>query len=251
MSIKGSVILVTGAANGIGLATAKRFAAGGARVVMSDIDRERGEAEVQELREQSYDARFAYCDVGDPDSIDQLFAHLDSELGRLDFAFNNAGIEGNLVPIDTSDPSDWDRIIAINLSSIYHCMRHEIPMLRQAGGGAIINCSSIAGLVGTQGGGMYCATKHGVIGITRATALDVARDKIRVNAICPGAIDTLMVQRAVGANPDLRSVIEEMQPIGRMGTAEEIASAVYWLCQPDAALVTGIALPLDGGWTAR
>lgn len=251
MTLQGSVALVTGGASGIGLAAATRLAESGSRVILSDIQQDQGEREAASLREAGNEVQFVYCDVGDPESIKQLFDQIRTDAGTLDIAFNNAGIEGNMGPLADSDPAEWDRVIGINLSSIYHCMRHEIPIMRAAGSGVIINCSSIAGLVGTPGGSIYCASKHGVIGITRATALEVAREKIRVNAICPGAIDTAMVQRAVDARPEVREMIEGMQPIGRMGNAAEIAEAVLWLCHPEAALVTGIALPLDGGWTAQ
>jgi NAD(P)-dependent dehydrogenase (short-subunit alcohol dehydrogenase family) len=251
MSVEGKTILITGAAAGIGLATADLFARNGAKVVLSDIQRDKGEAETARLKSSGYNVTFVYCDVGDRESVDHLFEQINSIYGGLDFAFNNAGIEGKMGPIETTDPAEWDRVININLSSVFRCLQHEIPMMREAGGGVILNCSSIAGLVGTHGGGAYCASKHGLIGLTKAVALDLAREKIRVNAICPGAIDTSMVERAIGDRPEVREMIEGMQPIGRMGTSAEIASAVLWLCQPEAALVTGIALPLDGGWTAH
>jgi NAD(P)-dependent dehydrogenase (short-subunit alcohol dehydrogenase family) len=251
MKIAGSVALVTGAAAGIGLATARRFAESGARVVLSDIQREKGETAAAELREAGREAEFVYADVGDSDSINSLFQRIEETYGELQFAFNNAGVEGIPSPLDTSDDRDWDRVIAVNLSSIYRCMKHEIRMMKRNGEGVIINCASVAGLVGTRNGAIYCASKHGVVGITRAAALDFAREKIRINAVCPGAIETEMVQRAIEASPEVRTMIENLQPIGRMGSADEIASAVLWLCQPEAALVTGAAFALDGGWTAQ
>jgi NAD(P)-dependent dehydrogenase (short-subunit alcohol dehydrogenase family) len=251
MAIAGSVLLVTGGASGIGLATVEMFAQDGAKVILSDIQKEPGEAAAERLRNDGHDVQFVYCDVGDSASVDNLFDEIRSLHGRLDFAFNNAGVEGKMGPIESLEPSEWDRVINVNLTSIFRFLQHEIPMMREAGGGVIINCSSIAGLVGTRGGGIYCASKHGVIGLTRAVALDVARENIRVNAVCPGAIDTAMVERAIDARPEVRTMIEGMQPLGRMGSAVEIAAAVRWLCQPEAALVTGIALPLDGAWTAQ
>lgn len=251
MSITETVALVTGAASGIGLATARRFAEAGARVILTDIQAEKGESEAAQLRSAGTDARFLHCDVADPDSIKQLFEVIASEYDRLDYAFNNAGIEGSMGRVEDSDPADWHRILSVNLTSVYECMRHEIPLIRAAGGGAIINCSSVAGLVGIAGGAMYCATKHGVIGMTRATALDLARERIRVNAVCPGMIDTPMVERATAGAPELKDSMATLQPLGRLGTPDEIANAVIWLCQPESELVTGVALPLDGGWTAQ
>jgi NAD(P)-dependent dehydrogenase (short-subunit alcohol dehydrogenase family) len=251
MSFEGSVVLVTGAASGIGLDTARTFAREGATVVLSDIQRDKGKQATSDITNEGLNAEFIHCDVSDSDSIDQMFNSIKESYGRLDIAFNNAGVEGNMGPIDSLTLEDWDRVISINLTSVFRCMQHEIAMMRGNGGGVIINCSSIAGLVGTQGGGIYCASKHGVIGLTKAAALDLAADNIRVNAICPGAIDTSMVQRAIEANPGVRSIIESQQPIGRMGTVAEISAAVLWLSRPESALVTGIALPLDGAWTAK
>lgn len=247
----GKVILVTGGASGIGRATVDLFAQNKASVVLSDIQRESGESTAANYQAKGLDVHFVYCDVGDSASVDQLFTTIREKFGRLDFAFNNAGIEGSMGPLESLAESEWDKVINVNLTSIFRFLKHEVPLMRENGGGAIINCSSIAGLAGVNGGGIYCASKHGVIGLTRAVALDVAKEGIRVNAVCPGAIETPMVQRSVDARPDVRSIIEGMQPIGRMGQPEEIAAAVYWLCQPEASLVTGIALPLDGGWTAH
>ncbi len=251
MTLENKVALVTGAAKGIGLATARRLAELGSTVVLSDIDRDQGAASAEDLQSQGRDVRFIAADVSNPDDVDNLFKQIENEFGKLDIAFNNAGIEGRLVPIDQATIEDWDQLIGINLSGVFYCMRGEIPLLRAAGGGVIINCSSIAGLVGTAGGGIYCASKHGVIGLTRAVAIDLATEGIRVNAICPGAIETEMVSRVLAERPEQRKVIESMQPIRRLGTPNEIASAVAWLSQDDAALVTGVTLPLDGGWTAQ
>jgi NAD(P)-dependent dehydrogenase (short-subunit alcohol dehydrogenase family) len=251
MSFEDTVVLVTGAASGIGLDTARTFAREGATVILSDIQHEKGEQAADELKSKGLAAEFIHCDISDVDSIDKLFESIKENHGRLDVAFNNAGIEGNMGPLDSLTLDDWNRVISINLTSVFRCMQHQITMMREAGSGVIINCSSIAGLVGTQGGGIYCASKHGVIGLTKAAALDLASENIRVNAICPGAIDTAMVQRAISANPGVKSIIESQQPIGRMGTVEEISAAVLWLSRPESALVTGMALPLDGGWTAK
>lgn len=250
MKFDGKITLVTGAASGIGLVTAQRFAELGASVVLSDIQRDKGEAAAEELKAAGRSATFVYADVSDQESVVQLMSTIRERYGRLDFAFNNAGIEGQFAPIDQIGVDNWHRVISINLDSVFYCMREQVPLMRDSGG-VIINCSSIAGLVGTNGGSAYAASKHGVIGITRAAALDLARQNIRVNAICPGAVDTPMVQRSFEDNPSARNLVEEMQPIGRMAKPEEVAAAVMWLCDDEAAVVTGIALPIDGAWTAH
>jgi NAD(P)-dependent dehydrogenase (short-subunit alcohol dehydrogenase family) len=251
MSFDGRVVLVTGAASGIGQATAERFARFGATVVLSDIADEAGERAATAIVSNQGKATFIRCDVSDSDEVAELMRRIDDEFGRLDFAFNNAGIEGDLLPLADGTLENWHRVMAINLSSVFYCMRVQIPLMKRNGGGVIVNCSSIAGLVGTAGGGVYCASKHGMVGLSKAAALDYARDGIRVNAICPGVINTSMVQRVIERQPEMKKVIEEMEPVGRFGSPEEVAAAVTWLCQPESAFVTGIALPVDGGLTAR
>jgi NAD(P)-dependent dehydrogenase (short-subunit alcohol dehydrogenase family) len=251
MVFEGKVALITGAASGIGLATAERFASWGATVVLSDIATEQGQKASDELQERGAESLFIRADVSDQNDVASLFREIDDRYGKLDFAFNNAGIEGDLAPIVDSTMENWRRVIEINLSSAFYCMKEEIPLMRKAGGGVIVNCSSVAGLVGVDGGAAYCASKHGLIGITKAVALDHARENIRVNAICPGVVDTAMVQRFFEVHPERRNIVEESQPVGRIGKPEEIASAVTWLCLPESAFVTGVALPVDGAWTAR
>lgn len=250
MKFDGKIALVTGAASGIGLVTAQRFAELGAAVVLSDVQREKGESAAETLKADGHTATFIYADVSDYDSVRQLLESIRETYGRLDFAFNNAGIEGAFAPVGQSSVENWHRVISINLDSVFYCMREEVPLMQESGG-VIINCSSIAGLVGTSGGSAYAASKHGVIGMTRSAALDLARQNIRVNAVCPGAVDTPMIQRAFEDNPSARKQVEEMQPIGRMARPEEVAAAVMWLCDDEAAVVTGIALPIDGAWTAH
>jgi NAD(P)-dependent dehydrogenase (short-subunit alcohol dehydrogenase family) len=230
MCFEGKVVLVTGAASGIGLATAERFARFGATVVLSDIAEAAGERAAEAIVSRQGKATFIRCDVSDPDEVAQLMRRIDEGFGRLDFAFNNAGIEGELVPVADGTLENWHRVMAINLSSVFYCMRAQIPLMKKNGGGVIVNCSSIAGLVGTAGGGAYCASKHGMIGISKAAALDYARDGIRVNAVCPGVIDTAIVQRVIERRPEMKQVIEEMEPVGRFGDPEEVAAAVTWLC---------------------
>jgi NAD(P)-dependent dehydrogenase (short-subunit alcohol dehydrogenase family) len=248
---EGKVALVTGAAAGIGLATARRFARLGATVVLSDISDEAGEQAAEQIRSDGAEAVYIRADVSSYDDVSHLMRKIDETYGRLDFAFNNAGIEGAVSPIADSTLENWDRVIAVNLSSIFYCMKEQVPIMKRNGGGVIINCSSIAGLVGTQNSGVYGASKHGVVGLSKSAALDYALDGIRVNAVCPGVINTVMVQRVIEVKPEMKQIIEQMEPVGRFGEPEEVAAAVTWLCQPESAFVTGVALPVDGGLTAR
>ena len=248
---EGKVALVTGAASGIGLTTVKRFARLGAKVVLSDIADEAGEKAAEEIRADGSEAIYIHADVSNYDDVASLMRQIDENFGRLDFAFNNAGIEGEVGPIAQTSLENWHRVMAVNLSSIFYCMKEQIPLMKRNGGGVIINCSSIAGIVGTQDTGIYGASKHGVVGLTRSAALDYARDGIRVNAVCPGAIRTVLVERVITEHPEMKQRIDELHPIGRMGEPEEVAAAVTWLCQPESAFVTGIALPIYGALTAR
>jgi NAD(P)-dependent dehydrogenase (short-subunit alcohol dehydrogenase family) len=248
---EGKVALVTGASSGIGLATAQRFARLGSKVVLSDIADEAGEQAAEQIRADGAEAIFIHADVSNYDDVTNLIRQIDETYGQLDFAFNNAGIEGQVGPIVESSLENWDRVIAVNLSSVFYCMKEQIPLMKRNGGGVIVNCSSIAGLVGTQGSGVYGASKHGVVGLSRSAALEHALDGIRVNAICPGAVDTVLVQRVITEKPEMKQMIDQLHPVGRMGEPEEVAAAVTWLCQPESAFVTGIALPIDGGLTAR
>lgn len=248
---EGKVALVTGAASGIGLATVKRFARLGAKVVLSDIADEAGEKAADEIRADGAEAIYIHADVSNYDDVAGLMRQIDENFGRLDFAFNNAGIEGEVGPIEQSSLENWHRVMAVNLSSVFYCIKEEIPLMKRNGSGVIINCSSIAGLVGTQGTGVYGASKHGVVGLTRSAALEHAQEGIRVNAICPGAIRTVLVERVITDHPEMKEMIDQLHPVGRMGEPEEVAAAVTWLCQPESAFVTGIALPIDGALTAR
>ena len=244
------VALITGAASGIGRAAAELFSARGARVVLADRD-EAGERVAATLRAGGRDAAFARCDVARPGDVRDLVAQALSRYGRLDWAFNNAGTEGVSARVEDIAPEDWDRTIAVNLTGVWHCMREEIPAMRRSGGGSIVNCSSIAGLCGFATAGAYTASKHAVVGLTRAAALECAAEGIRVNALCPGVIETPMVTRATHGDADAAAALVAGEPMGRMGTPEEVAEAALWLCGAGAGFVTGAALAVDGGWTAR
>ncbi len=243
----GKVALVTGASGGIGRATALAFAASGAAVVVSDVNAEGGEETVSLIKNGGGSAVFQHCDVADSAAVKALVVRAVTEYGRLDFAHNNAGI--NVLGSDEYQDDVWDRSISINLSGVMYCMREEAEVMLAQGKGAIVNTASINGLVGNPQQPGYTATKHGVVGLTRHGALRWAKAGVRVNAVCPGVIETPMTAPLV-ANPEMRKVIDGMTPMGRMGQAEEIAAAVLWLCSDQASFVTGHPLVIDGGSTA-
>lgn len=243
----GKVALVTGASGGIGRATALGFAASGASVVVSDVNDAGGEETVALIAAAGGKAVFQHCNVADPAEVKALVARAVSEYGRLDYAHNNAGI--NNLGADEYEDEVWDRAVGINLSGVMYCMREEAAVMLSNGGGAIVNTASINGLVGNGAQPGYTATKHGVVGLTRHGALRWAKAGIRVNAVCPGVIETPMTA-PLAANPEMRKVLDGLTPMGRMGQAEEIASAVLWLCSDQASFVTGHPLVVDGGATA-
>ena len=243
----GKVALVTGASGGIGRATALGFAASGAAVVVSDVNDAGGAETVAIIVAAGGKAVFQHCNVADAAEVKALVARAVSEYGRLDYAHNNAGI--NNLGADEYDDAVWDRAVAINLSGVMYCMREEAAVMLNNGGGAIVNTASINGLVGNGAQPGYTATKHGVVGLTRHGALRWAKAGIRVNAVCPGVIETPMTA-PLAANPEMRKVLDGLTPMGRMGQAEEIASAVLWLCSDQASFVTGHPLVVDGGATA-
>jgi NAD(P)-dependent dehydrogenase (short-subunit alcohol dehydrogenase family) len=249
---KGRVALVTGAASGIGKATAVAFAQAGYATVLADVDIAAGNAALKEMEAAGSPAIFVRCDVADPVDALSLVEKTVEHFGRLDAAFNNAGIEGE--PGSTIDCSheNWERVLAVNLTGVWFAMRCEIrQMLKQESGGVIVNCASVAGLTGIAGLPAYVASKHGVVGLTRTAALEYATRNIRVNAVCPGAIETPMLERFMGSSEEARQTVVASEPIGRLGRPEEIASAVIWLCSEGAGFTTGQALAVDGGWTAR
>ncbi|WP_106401389.1 SDR family NAD(P)-dependent oxidoreductase [Actinocorallia populi] len=248
---RGKTAFVTGASSGMGLATARAFAASGAAVGLADIDAGAVEAAAQELTDAGHQALALVCDVTDEDQVAAAVDRTVQAFGRLDAAFNNAGIMPP--PTDAADENadQFDRVQAVNLRGIWASMKHQLRHMRAQGSGAIVNCSSLGGLVGNPGRAAYHASKHGVIGLTKSAALEYGPRGIRINAICPGTIHTPMVDTMIAAGELDRGQAEKGQAIDRLGTPEEIAQAVLWLCSPGAGYVTGIALPVDGGYTAQ
>ena len=246
----GQVALVTGASSGMGLATARAFAVHGASVTLADINVDALRAATDQLTAEGHRVLGVVCDVSDEDAVSAMVERTVATFGRLDMAFNNAGIM--VPPSDAADEptGNFDRVNAINLRGVWACMKYELRQMRAQGSGAIVNCSSLGGLVGLPGRASYHATKHGVLGLTKSAALEYASRGVRINAVCPGTIDTPMVDemRAKG-ELDMAEAVRA-QAIGRLGTAEEIAAAVLWLCSPGASFVIGVALPVDGGYTA-
>jgi len=246
----GKVAIVTGGSAGIGRSTAIAFAREGAAVVIADIDSTRGEEVAREVADAGGRALFVATDVSVDADVERLVARTIDAFGGLDLAFNNAGVEGTPAPTPECTLDNWARTIAVNLTGVWSCMRHEIPHMVNRGG-AIVNCASIAGIVGFPGLSAYVASKHGVVGLTKTAALEYAQAGIRVNAVCPGVIDTDMVQRFTQGDAAAAADLVATEPVGRMGTPDEIADAVVWLCSPGATFVTGHALVVDGGFVAR
>lgn len=243
------VALVTGASSGIGRASALAFSEEGARVVLCDVHASEGEATARMVRELGGEAEFVAADVSKASDVENLMHHIVKRYGRFDFAFNNAGIEGVMASTADCSEENWDRTLSINLKGVWLCMKHELQHMLSRESGAIVNCSSVAGLVGFQQLPAYVASKHGIVGLTRTAALECAKKGVRVNAVCPGVIDTAMVGRISHDHPEVDLAAGE--PIGRMGKPEEIASAVIWLCSQRASFVTGQAIAVDGGWVAQ
>ncbi len=250
-SLTHQVAVVTGAAAGIGRATALAFAAAGARVVVSDVDEKGGIETARSIEQAGGEALFVACDVSKPEQVRELVERTVARFGRLDHAFNNAGIEGASAPLHESTSENWHKTLAVNLSGVYWCMKEELSVMLKQGSGTIINCSSIAGLRGFAAMGAYVASKHGVLGLTRSAALDYASRGIRINAVCPGVIHTPMVDRFTQGDEAAARSLAAGAPAGRMGRPEEIADAVLWLCNPGAAFVQGTEIVVDGGWCAK
>ena len=244
------VALVTGGSYGIGRATAVAFAERGARVVIADWIEDPEQETLRLIKGAGTECLFVSCDVSRPEAVQALVKKTVDTFGSIDYAFNNAGIEGMMAPTHECTEANWDKTIDVNLKGVWQCMRHQIPYMLKQGKGAIVNCASIAGLSGFAGLPAYVASKHGVIGLTKTAALEYARLGIRVNAVCPGVIHTAMIDRVTGRDKEVEKKYIAMEPIGRMGLPNEVAEAVVWLCSDAASFVTGHALAVDGGFTA-
>jgi NAD(P)-dependent dehydrogenase (short-subunit alcohol dehydrogenase family) len=249
--VAGKVALITGGGSGIGRAAALAFAREGAKVVISDIMVAGGEETIRLIKAAGGEATFVQADVSKATEIAALIDTVVATYGRLDCAFNNAGIEGEIQQTPDCSEENWDRVIAINLKGVWLCMKYEIPVMLKQGSGTIVNTSSVAGLVGFQGLPAYVASKHGVAGLTKTAALEYAKSGIRVNAVCPGVIHTPMVERLFSNQPHWGEMVQAMEPVARMGKPEEIAEAVVWLCSDAASFVTGLAMAVDGGMMAQ
>ncbi len=249
------VALVTGGGSGIGRSSALAFAREGAKVVVADVDVEGGEETVRLIEEAGGMAIFVSADVSQAAEVAALIEKGVEIYGRLDCALNNAGIQGDIRQTAECSEENWDRIIATNLTGVWLCMKHEIPHMLKQGGGAIVNTASNFGLVGSNGMPAYSASKHGVVGLTKTAALEYAKSGIRVNAVCPGPVQTPMIDKILRAQPELAAqiieAIKDREPVGRMGLPGEIAEAVVWLCSDAASFVTGTAMAVDGGFVTQ
>ncbi|MGM0590266.1 MAG: glucose 1-dehydrogenase [Halobacteriota archaeon] len=249
--ISGTVALVTGASSGIGRSIARRFADEGAKVTVADVDAGGGAETVSLIESAGGDAVFVETDVSDDADVARMVDTAVETFGGLDFVVNNAGIEGESAPLADQTVENWDRVVDVNLKSVFLGMKHAIPALLDGGGGAIVNVSSVAGLVGFEGTGPYVASKHGIVGLTKTAALEYAEQGIRVNAVCPGIVETPMIDRYTHGDEDAAAQLTATEPMGRMADPDEIAGTVVWLCSDDASFVTGHPMAVDGGLVAR
>jgi NAD(P)-dependent dehydrogenase (short-subunit alcohol dehydrogenase family) len=247
MKLEAKVALVTGGASGIGRAAALALAQEGAKIVVSDVNTTGGEETVNLVHSQGSNAVFVRCDVAQAQEVEALVHQALDAYGRLDCAVNNAGVGGDMLPSHQREESMWDLVMNVNLKGVWLCLKYEVPAMLATGGGSIVNIASAAGLIGFRYASAYSASKHGVIGLTRSAALEYARQNIRVNAVCPGFTETPMVADMNEANPRMVEATIKAIPMRRLGTPEEIAQAVLWLCSSDSSFVTGHALAVDGG----
>ena len=253
--LDGKVGLVTGAGAGIGRAAALKCAQEGAKVMVADVNEDGAAQTVEMIEEAGGEAAWFVADVSRAEDVKALVAKTVERFGGLDYAYNNAGIEGKVVPLMEQSEENFDRIIAVNLKGVFLCMKYEIEQMLKNGGGAIVNVASVAGLIGFPGLSPYVASKHGVNGLTKNAALEYSKFGIRVNSICPGGIDTRMLDsladQTTGGKGSSSEVLGPLHPIGRIGEPEEVAELVVWLCSPRASFVTGANIPIDGGFVAQ
>jgi len=249
--LDGKVALITGAGSGIGRASALAFAREGAKVAVADIVVEGGEETVRMVKEAGGEAFFIKVDVSSAADVEAMVNAVVDTYGRIDCAYNNAGIEGRLASTDEYPEDVFDKVIDINLTGVWLCMKYELPHMLKQGSGAIVNTASGAGLIGVAGMSAYVASKHGVVGLTKTAALEYAKSGIRVNAVCPGVIQTPMIERITAEQPQLGEAVVAAEPVGRAGKPEEIAESVVWMCSDAASFVTGHAMSVDGGYVAQ
>lgn len=249
INFKGKTAIVTGGSFGIGRATAIAFARNGAKVIVADVIE--GHETIDAIKKAGGIATFVKCDVANEEDVKAMVKAAIDNYGRLDYAFNNAGIEGVASSTVECSNENWERTIGVNLKGVWLCMKYEIPEMLKTGNAAIVNCASIAGLVGFPGLPAYVASKHGLVGLTKTTALEFAKAGLRVNAVCPGVIKTPMIDRFTGKKKEAEQQFIAGEPIGRMGEPEEVAEAVLYLCSDGASFITGHAMAVDGGWVAQ
>ena len=248
-TFKNKTAIVTGGSFGIGRAAAIAFASKGANVAI--VDWVKDDETLNAIKTMGGSAIFIQCDVSKSSDVKAMIDQVVATYGSIDYAFNNAGIEGTMGVAHECTEENWDKTIGVNLKGIWLCMKYEIAEMLKQGKGAIVNCASVAGLIGFAGLPAYVASKHGVLGLTKTSALECAKLGIRVNAVCPGAIVTPMIDRITGKQKEVEAQFAALEPIGRLGQPEEVANAVLWLCSDEASFVTGNAMTVDGGWVAQ